>query len=73
MIVEIGGESLLALRQAVDNRLTDESIEKLIDRKNDSQTTEQILQGLAEQGVIDELVGALRGLPVSPDARDLLL
>ena len=65
--MEIGAESLLALRQAVDARLTNESIEK-ITGKSDA-PTDEILAKLNTDGIIDEIIGALRGLPLAQDNR----
>ena len=65
--MEIGAESLLALRQAVDAKLTNESIEK-ITGKSDA-PTDEILAKLNTDGIIDEIIGALRGLPLTQDSR----
>ena len=40
-------------------RLTNESIEQLVGKENGS--TDEILAKLTNQGVIDDLIGALRG------------
>ena len=41
-------------------RLTNESIEQLVGKENGS--TDEILAKLTNQGVIDDLIGALRGM-----------
>ena len=51
----------------VDYRLTNESVEKLVGQTTCS--TDEVLAKLTSDGIIDELIGALRGLPLQPDTR----
>ena len=67
-------ESLLALRQAVDERLSSEEIENILNsvenrenRKTTGKSGDGILKQISEEGIIDEIIEKLRGKPQPED------
>merc|ERR1712131_482665 len=56
-------ESLLALRQVVDEKLTTEDVEYILEQisENIPKDSEEILKQITEKGIIDDLILKLRG------------
>ena len=59
-------ESLLALRQAVDERLSSDQVENILNSiENNSKGTNSggLLKKISEDGIIDDIIEKLRGKP----------
>ena len=60
-------ESLLALRQAVDERLSTEQVETILNSIENKENSGNLLKRISDEGIIDDIIERLRGKPQAGD------